>query len=172
VVAFRLEIRHTGATDVTSWDLHQLTTPALYVATFFIALASGLIPFVINIEIYLLAVAALARAPAPASVGLKVAGQMVAKFLLYQTGKGALKMRFIRWESRDRAAATFQKYRRHSLAVVALSSITGFPPFYGISLLAGAVHVPLVWFLLVGTLGRILRFSLVYLAPGWLGLHT
>ena len=156
---------------MTSWDLHQLSTPALYVATFLIALASGLIPFVINIEVYLIAVAALARAPAPAIVGLTVAGQMLAKFLLFQTGKGALKMRFIRWERRDRAAATFQKYRRHSLAVVAFSSITGFPPFYGISLLAGAVRLSVVSFMIVGTLGRIIRFSLVYLAPGWLGLH-
>lgn len=145
--------------------------PALYAGTFLIALASGLIPFVINIELYLVAVAALARAPAPAIVGLTVAGQMLAKFILYQSGAGAVKLRFIRWERRDRAAATFEKYRRHSLAVVAVSALTGFPPFYGISLLAGAVRLPVVPFMVVGTLFRIVRFSLVYLAPGWLGLH-
>jgi membrane protein YqaA with SNARE-associated domain len=169
-VAFRPEIGHTE--HLVTWDLQHLTTPALYAATFLIALASGLIPFVINIEVILIAVAALARAPAPAIVGLAVAGQMLAKCVLYQTGKGALNLRFIRWESRDRAAATFQKYRRHSLAVVAISSLVGIPPFYGISLLAGAVRLSLPAFLIVGTLGRIVRFSLVYLAPGWLGLHT
>ena len=63
---------------------------ALYAATFAMALVSGVVPFVINIEIYLVGVAALSRAPAPAIVGLAVAGQMLAKTVLYQAGKGGL----------------------------------------------------------------------------------
>jgi membrane protein YqaA with SNARE-associated domain len=153
-------------------DLHHLTLPALYAATFLTALASGLIPFVLNLEIYLVAVATLSRAPAPAIVGLAVAGQMLAKFILYMTGKGVIRFRFVRQAKRDAAARTFEKYRNHSLALVAFSSVTGFPPFYGISLLAGAVHLPLASFLIVGTIGRIVRFTVVYLAPGWLNVHA
>jgi hypothetical protein len=44
-----------------SWDLAGLTTPALYIISFLVAVASGLIPFIINIEAYLIAVAAIAR---------------------------------------------------------------------------------------------------------------
>ena len=44
-------------------DLRSLGTVALWAVTFLIALASGLIPFVLNIELYLLAVAAADRAP-------------------------------------------------------------------------------------------------------------
>lgn len=151
--------------------LHDLTMPALYAATFLMAFLSGVVPFVINIELYLVAVAALSRAPAPLMVGLAVAGQMLAKTVLYFAGKGVLKFRFIRWERQEAAARTFERYRRHSLAVVALSSVTGFPPFYGISLLAGALRLPLAAFLVVGTFGRIVRFTVVYLAPGWLHLR-
>jgi membrane protein YqaA with SNARE-associated domain len=147
-----------------------LTDIALYAATFGMGLVSGLVPFAINLEIYLLGVAALSRASAPAVVGLAVAGQMLAKFLLYQAGKGALHSRFIRWKRREAAVRTFEKHRTHALAVVAVSSITGLPPFYGVSLAAGAVRLPLASFLVVGTVGRLVRFTLVYLAPGWLHL--
>ena len=156
---------------MTSWDLHQLTTPALYTATFLVAFLGGVIPFVINVELYLLAVAALTRASPVAIVGLAASGQMLAKYLLYLAGKGALKSRSIRWKTRDRAAGTFEKYRSHSLALVGFSSTTGFPPFYAISLLAGAARLPLASFMIIGTLGRIVRFGAVYLAPAWLHLR-
>jgi membrane protein YqaA with SNARE-associated domain len=151
--------------------LHHLAMPALYAVTFLMAFVSGVVPFVLNIELYLVAVAALSRAPAPPIVGLAVAGQMCAKCVLYLAGKGVLKSRFIRWERREAAAKAFEKYRNHSLALVGFSAVTGFPPFYGISLLAGAVRLPLEWFLVVGTLGRVVRFTVVYLAPGWLHVH-
>jgi membrane protein YqaA with SNARE-associated domain len=155
--------------DVTS-GADMLTTLGLYAATFLMGLVSGVVPFVINIEVYLVGVAALSQAPAPVIVGLATAGQMSAKFLLYQAGNGALNFRFIRWKRREAAARTFEKYRAHSFAVVAVSSLTGIPPFYGISLAAGALRLPLASFLIIGTLGRIVRFTVVYLAPGWLHL--
>jgi membrane protein YqaA with SNARE-associated domain len=134
-------------------------------------LVSGLVPFVINLEIYLIGVAALSRAPAAAIVALAAAGQMCAKFVLYQAGKGALSLRFVRWERREAALRSFEKYRAHSLAVVAVSSLTGLPPFYGTSLAAGALRLPLASFLIIGAAGRIVRFTLVYLAPAWLHLR-
>ena len=156
---------------VSTPDLHQLTTPALYTATFLVAFVGGVIPFVINVEVFLLAVAALTSSSPTVVVGLATAGQMLAKFLLYLAGKGVIHSTSLRWRSRDRAAGTFEKYRKHSLALVGFSSVTGFPPFYGISLLAGAARLPLVAFMVIGTLGRILRFTLIYLAPAWLHLR-
>lgn len=155
---------------MTAWDLHSLTIPVLYALTFAVALVGGLIPFVINVELWVLAVAALAKAPPLPILGFVTAGQILAKYLLYLSGRGALKLRFVKRERMDRAAATFEKYRNHSLALVAFSAVTGFPPFYGVSLLAGAVRLPLMPFLAIGTVGRFLRFAAVYLAP-WYFLH-
>jgi membrane protein YqaA with SNARE-associated domain len=147
-----------------------LSTLALYAATFLMGLVSGTIPFVINLEIYLLGVAALSKAPAPAIVGLAAAGQMLAAYLLYLAGRGVLGAKFVRWKRREAAVKAFEKYRAHSLALVAVSSITGIPPFYGVSLAAGTVRFPLARFLIVGVIGRVVRFTLVYLAPAWFHL--
>jgi membrane protein YqaA with SNARE-associated domain len=147
-------------------------TIALFAATFATAFASGVIPFVISIELYLIGAAALSRAPAPAIIGLAVAGQMLGSAALYLAGTGALRFRFVRWSGRETALKTLEKYRAHSLAVVAVSSLTGLPPFYGVSLAAGAVRLPLASYLVVGTLGRIVRFTIVYLVPGWFGFRA
>lgn len=155
---------------MTPWDPQSLTGPALYAATFVVGIVAGLIPFVINVELYLVAVAALTNASPVAMVGLMTLGQMIAKFLLYLAGKGALNLRFIRRERMERAAAAFDKYRGHTLGVVAFSAVTGFPPFYAVSLLAGAARLPAASFLVVGTVGRIIRFGAVYAAP-WYFQH-
>jgi len=149
-----------------SWDVGSLATPVLYVASFLLAVASGLIPFVINIELYLIAVAALAHASPVPIIGLVTMGQMTAKLILYLSGRGVRNLEFLRRVRLDKAAAVFEKHRRHSLGVVGFSALTGFPPFYAVSLLAGALRLPLLQFLVVGTIGRIVRFSAVYLAPG------
>jgi membrane protein YqaA with SNARE-associated domain len=148
-----------------SWDLASLTTPALYIISFLVAVASGLIPFIINIEAYLIAVAAIAHASPVPMVGTVTAGQMTAKLILYLTGKGSLNLKFIHREKMEKAVAAFEKHRGHSMAVVGFSSLVGLPPFYAVSLLAGAVRLPLVAFMVVGTIGRIIRFGAVYLAP-------
>jgi membrane protein YqaA with SNARE-associated domain len=148
-----------------SWDLASLTTPALYIVSFLVALASGLIPFVISLEAYLIAVAALAHAAPVPMVATAVAGQMTAKFILYNTGSGALKLKFVKQEKMAKAVVAFEKYHTHSMGVVAFSSIVGIPPFYGVSLLAGALRLPLYQFMIVGTIGRIIRFGTVYLVP-------
>ena len=64
-------------------DLPAMSTAALRAATFFLAFGSGIIPFVFNLELYLLAVATFTDASALAIVGLATAGQTIAKFLVY-----------------------------------------------------------------------------------------
>ena len=159
-------IGQTEEMHASSWDLGSLTTPVLYIVSFLVALASGLIPFIINIEAYLIAVAALAHALPVPMVGTVTAGQMAAKLILYLTGAGALNLKFVRREKMAKAAAAFEKHRTHSMGVVGISALFGLPPFYAVSLLAGALRLPLVQFMIVGTVGRVIRFGAVYLAPG------
>jgi membrane protein YqaA with SNARE-associated domain len=147
-------------------DLASLTTPALYAVSFLVAVVSGLVPYAFNIEAYLIAMAVIAHASPAPMVGTVAAGQMTAKLLLYLVGNGALKLKFVRREKMDRAAAAFERHRTRSMGVVAVSSLVGLPPFYAVSLLAGALRLPLVRFMIVGTIGRVIRFGAVYLTPG------
>jgi membrane protein YqaA with SNARE-associated domain len=162
----RPSIGQTQGIRMGSWNLAALTTPVLYVVSYLVALLSGLIPFVINIEAYLIAVAAIAHASPVPMVGTVTAGQMTAKLILYLSGSGALKLKFVRKEKMAKASAAFEKYHNHSTGVVALSSIVGLPPIYGVALLAGALRFPLLRFMVVATLGRIIRFGAVYMLPG------
>jgi membrane protein YqaA with SNARE-associated domain len=49
--------------------------------------------------------------------------------------------------------------------VVAISALTGFPPFYGVSVMAGVMQIPFARFLLVATPARLIRFIIVFYAP-------
>jgi membrane protein YqaA with SNARE-associated domain len=146
-------------------NLSSLSTVALYAATFAFAFLSGVIPFVLNIELYLLAVAALTGAPAAAIVGLATAGQTAAKLVLYLVGKGALNFRWVKKSASSKAADAFAKRPGGGLGVVAVSSVIGFPPLYAVSLLAGTLRLPLAPFTAIIIVGRVIRFAAVYLAP-------
>ena len=146
--------------------LSGYSTAALWAASFAFALVSGLIPFILNIDLYLLAVAALTDAPAVAIVGLATAGQTLAKCVLYLVGKGALNIKWIKRGAASKAAEAFARRPGHSLAVVSLSSVIGVPPLYGVSLFAGTLRLPFVAFTIIIVIGRVIRFGAVYLAPG------
>jgi membrane protein YqaA with SNARE-associated domain len=147
-------------------NLSSLGTAALCAATFAFALVSGVIPFVLNIELYLLAVAALTDASPFAIVGLATAGQTLAKVILYLVGKGALNIKWVKAGAASKAADAFAKRPGSGLGIVAVSSVVGFPPLYGVSLVAGTLRLPLVAFAVIVVAGRLIRFSGVYLAPG------
>jgi membrane protein YqaA with SNARE-associated domain len=146
--------------------LPGLSTAALFAATFAFAFVSGVIPFVLNIELYLLAVAALTDAPAPAIVGLATAGQTVAKVILYLVGRGALNIKWVKKSASSKAAGAFAKRPGSGLGIVALSAVVGFPPLYGVALIAGTLRLPLVAFTVLIIIGRLIRFGGIYLVPG------
>jgi len=143
-----------------------LSTAALFAATFAFAFVSGIIPFVLNIELYLLAVAALTDASAVAIVGLATAGQTVAKVILYLVGKGALNIKWVKKSASSKAAGAFAKRPGSGLGIVALSAVVGFPPLYGVALIAGTLRLPLVAFTVLIIIGRLTRFGGIYLVPG------
>lgn len=146
-------------------QLPALSTAALYAVTFGLALVSGIIPFVFNIELYLLAVAALTGAPAAAIVGLATAGQTIAKVILYLVGKGALNIRWVKKSASSKAAGAFAKRPNSGLGIVAFSAVVGFPPLYAVSLVAGTLRLPAIAFTVIIVIGRLVRFSGVYLVP-------
>ena len=146
-------------------NLSSLSTAALWAATFAFALVSGIIPFVLNIELYLLAVATLTNASPAAIVGLATAGQTLAKLLLYLVGKGALNIKWVKRSAASKAADAFAKRPGSGLSIVAFSAVVGFPPLYGVSLVAGTLRLPVVAFTVIIVVGRLIRFGGIYLVP-------
>jgi membrane protein YqaA with SNARE-associated domain len=147
-------------------SLPALSTAALFAATFAFAFVSGIIPFVLNIELYLLAVAALTDASLVPIVGLATAGQTLAKLILYLVGKGALNIKWVKKSAASKVADTFAKRPGSGLGIVALSAVVGFPPLYGVALVAGTLRLPVVAFTVLIVIGRLIRFGGVFLAPG------
>lgn len=150
---------------MTGFDPSGLGTAALWGATFLFGLGSGLVPFVFSTELYLLGVAMLTDASPVAIVALMTTGQMLGKFAVYHAGRGSLNVAWIRRRAASKAAAVFTRRPVNGLATLALSSVTGVPPFYAVSFMAGALRLPVAAFLAIGTTGRVIRFTAVFLFP-------
>lgn len=144
--------------------------PLLYLGAFAYALVSGLVP-VVNVEVFILALAAFSRgAPLPLIL-LVTAGQMLAKYILYMSGRGLIGLRPGRVQSKvQRARDALERHPKGAESVVLFSAVTGVPPFYGMSLAAGALRMPLPRFLIPATFGRLARFSAFFFAPQLLKL--
>lgn len=134
-------------------------------ATFLYCVASALVP-IVNAEVFLLGVAAMAPSSMLATVVVMATlGQMAAKAVLFLAGRGvlsfplgrgragleAVRLRIERWRSRE--------------ALVLVSATTGIPPFYATSILAGSLGFPFGRFLVLGLAGRLVRFSVVVAMP-------
>ena len=87
--------------------LPSLGMAALYAVTFLLALASGLVPFVINTELYLLGVATLTSASPVLMVALATTGQMLGKWVVYGVGRGSLNIKWVRRVGASKAVRTF-----------------------------------------------------------------
>lgn len=136
-------------------------TVGIYLATLIVSVLSGLIPLV-NGEVYLIAAILVAGDPPIALVlALLVAvGQMIAKIGLYYTARGAARLgRKARLGAKlDQAQALAERWRGKPLTVLFVSAVTGLPPFYLVSLLAGVLEIRFGTFVALGLVGRVLRF--------------
>lgn len=157
-----------------SWlpDLRRVSRPALHALTFAVGLIGGVVPFVINVEVYLIAVLALTGASGWITVLLITIGQVAAKWVLYEAGKGVIHIKWIRRERMDRAKAAFERHGHKTNAVVFASASLGLPPLYGVSLLAGSLRLPLQPFMVLISIGRLLRFGVLALGPYLVGRLT
>lgn len=138
----------------------------LYLTTFVVAAISGVVP-VVNIEIYLVWVAALT----PPSQGvpltvLAAAGQMTGKTLMYLAAAGILKISVKKPGEKIAAIRRkFESWKGRLSLFIFLSAFSGFPPFYVVSLAAGGSRINFLRFLIAGLAGRLLRFTLVVFFP-------
>jgi membrane protein YqaA with SNARE-associated domain len=133
-------------------------------ATFFVGLVSGLVPFV-NAEAYLVSVSAFAPAATLGAVVVAATlGQMTAKCLLFLTGRGLVHLPIRRREASGlaRVKGFLEGGAGRAAALVFVSALCGIPPFYLVTLAAGALGFPLGRFCALGTLGRVLRFAAVF----------
>ncbi len=139
---------------------------AVWLTTLGVAMASAVIP-VINIEIYLLGAAALA--PAAMAVPLVLAatiGQMVGKVVMYFAGTGAVKLPGKRLQATlEGMNNTLRNRPRSGGALVFASAASGFPPFFIVTVAAGAARMNLPLFVVLGFLGRLIRFAVIVALP-------
>jgi membrane protein YqaA with SNARE-associated domain len=136
------------------------------------AFLSGLIP-VVNAELLVTGAAALAG---PGTVlvvaAVSTLGQMVSKALLF--GLARWSPSHLPKRARGVVARAAEKLRARGGAVggtIFISALTGFPPFYGISLASGALGVSATLFVGLGTAGRLIRFAALAWGASHLGLH-
>ncbi len=134
---------------------------------FGLTFVSAVIPWV-NAEIIVLSLPAFAssRAGLLGLVLVAAAGQMTGKCVVYWVGREGGRILKPRIESaaarwRDRLAARPRK----AAILVLVSSITGIPPFYLMSLVAGALRMNFAVFLAAGTAGRLVRFGALVSLP-------
>jgi membrane protein YqaA with SNARE-associated domain len=141
-----------------------LTALGLYGGTLVVCFIAGLVPLV-NAEVFLVGLTMWAvQSPAqlPAIVVLAAVGQMTAKVLLYYAGLGMFELPRGKWRVRiDRARARIDRWKERPYIVYGISSVVGLPPFYLVSLVAGALRINFTLFCVIGLAGRALRFAIL-----------
>ena len=150
---------------MTGWDLANIWWLSLGYYAF--AVVSAVLPWV-NAEALMLSAWSLPPSHVHLAVLVLVvtAGQMTGKSMMYWLSRSATHPRSPRMQAAvDKWRARFERNPRSALAVVFVSSAIGFPPFYIVSVAAGALKVAYGPFLTVGSCGRLLHFAIVALLP-------
>lgn len=139
---------------------------AVWLTTLGVAVASALIP-VINIELYLIGAAALApRAMVVPLVLAATIGQMIGKVVMYYAATGAVKLPGKRLQGAlEKMNTTLRDRPRSGGALVFASAAAGFPPFFVVTVAAGAARMNLAVFVVLGFLGRLIRFAVCVALP-------
>jgi membrane protein YqaA with SNARE-associated domain len=123
---------------------------------------SGVVP-VINAELLVAGVVLAApHVGVPLVALVATAGQMFTKCALFLVARWAPhRMKGKARAALDRAAAGVAARGGAVGTLVFTSALTGLPPFFGISLAAGALGMRLRTFLASGGVGRIVRFAVI-----------
>lgn len=144
----------------------RMTLLTLWWTTFAVCVVGSFIPLV-NTEIYLLSVSAISPAEfvGPLVVAATV-GQMAGKVVIYYGGRGILRIR--NQNVRGKVIAVREKLEqrpRMAKLILFSSAIFGLPPLYLMSIACGAVGMGLVSFILIGSAGRLIHFTIVAMLP-------
>lgn len=141
--------------------------PWLVLSYFGLAVASAVFPW-INAELLVLSLPAVApsRTALVLLVLIATAGQMTGKCFLYWAGRKGNKVlpgragnALARWRE------SLQARPSKAVALVLISSVVGLPPFYLMTLLAGALRMNFLVYLAAGTTGRLVRFGVLVMLP-------
>jgi membrane protein YqaA with SNARE-associated domain len=145
---------------------HMLAHYGIYLTTLVISLIAGFVPIDI-MEVYLVWVAALTpRSQGLPIVALATLGQMTGKTVLYLAASGALKISVRKPNARLQAVREKIANWRYGIGLlVLLSASVGIPPFYWVTIAAGAGRLKLPFFLVAGSVGRFARFGLFVFFP-------
>jgi membrane protein YqaA with SNARE-associated domain len=142
-------------------------TVGIYLASFAIAVVSGVFPLV-NSEAYLIGIVLAARADLPQAIALAAmvaGGQMVANSVLFHAARGVTNVGGRRREKLEarimRARVAVARWGNKRFALLCTSATLGLPPFLLTSVAAGALEIPFRTFFAVGLGGRMIRFTAV-----------
>jgi membrane protein YqaA with SNARE-associated domain len=148
-------------------DTQSLVTRfGLVTGTFLVSLISAVFPPV-NTEVFLLAVAAVAKPEAlPGVLVAASVGQMLGKLGFYFAGRGLVKLKLGRYQARiDEWSVRLGRSQRGVDLVMFSSALWGVPPFLVVPYLAGVFRLGFGRFLAIGLVGRFLRFAGLVAVP-------
>jgi membrane protein YqaA with SNARE-associated domain len=143
-------------------------SPEVVGGLFVASAVSGLVPLVSAELLVVGAAGAAGPAALPAIALASASGQMVSKTMLYVVARWAPARLPERAQDALRRAARGAGARPSATWTTLLASAgLGLPPFYGVSLAAGALRVRSATFVSLGFLGRFVRFGALAAAASW-----
>jgi membrane protein YqaA with SNARE-associated domain len=131
----------------------------LYASAFVFCLVGGFIP-IVNAEAYFATMGAISERTALVPlVVIGTLGQMTAKTSILLASRGAMRLPAARDSERVRRVLAKARAWRGPIEIfVFVSAVAGFPPFYLVSMLGGALDLSVTRFIVVGSIGRFIRF--------------
>jgi membrane protein YqaA with SNARE-associated domain len=146
----------------------------MLVACFGTSILTALLPWM-NAEVMLLSATRFvgSQSALMGLVAVVTAGQMTGKTAMYWLARKAADAgthRLVHLTERWRAR--FTQHPRSALAIVLVSALVGFPPFYAVSMAAGTSRMRFPHFLVVGSAARFVHFAIVALIPQTIWRHV
>ena len=97
---------------------------------------------------------------------IATSGQLISKTLVYLAGRGVIRFPLKRYENKmELVKEKFDQWKNAPYLFIFISAFAGIPPFYAVTFFAGLIRLNLTKFLIVGFLGRFLRFALAVQLP-------
>jgi membrane protein YqaA with SNARE-associated domain len=135
-------------------------------ATAFVGCIVGSVVPVIHTELLVFGISALAPgAQGIALVLVATCGTLIGKTILYYSGQGLVRLPVRGRERIDRFLEEARQREGIASGVLFAAAAAGVPPFYIVTVAAGAIRLNLLRFILIGFTGRLIRFSIVVYAP-------
>jgi len=138
---------------------------SIWLSAFLGCVVGSVLP-IIHTELLIFGISALAPGVQSALLVLvATCGTMIGKTILYFGGQGLVRLPIRRREKIDRYLEQARAREGIASGVLFAAAAAGIPPFYIVTVAAGAIRINLLRFILIGFVGRLIRFSIVVYAP-------